>query len=116
MRLIGILIGLALIVVGVPLVFTPLPVGLLMAGLGTVVLVASSPFAARRLKAWRSRSKTLNRAVGKAEDILPDALAEPLERTDPDPDPEAEAAAAARGRPLRRMSARERGRRARPLR
>ena len=84
MRLLGILLGLGLIVVGVPLIFTPLPVGILMAGMGAVVLVASSPFAARRLKAWRSRSKTVDKVVDRAEDLLPDELREPLKRTEPE--------------------------------
>ena len=86
MRLLGILFGLGLVVVGVPLIFTPLPVGIVMAGLGVVILVASSPFVARRLKAWRTRSKTVDGIVDRAEDILPDELSEPLKRTEPEPD------------------------------
>ena len=108
MRLIGILIGIGLIVVGVPLIVTPLPVGIVLTGIGVVVLVASSPFVARRLKAWRRASKTVDRALDKAGDLLPDELAEPLERTEPKPQRTADA------RPVRRMAPGERRRRLGP--
>ena len=118
MRLVGILFGVGLVVVGVPLTFTPLPVGLPMTGLGVVILVASSPFVARRLKAWRAASKTVDRVVDRAEDMLPEPLRAPLERTEPEPQRTArdDAARLTGGRTVRRMSPRERGRTPRRLR
>ena len=95
MRLLGILLGLGLVMVGVPLILTPLPVGLILTALGALVLVASSPFAARRLKAWRGASKTVDGAIDRAEDLLPDPMSAPLERTQPKPQRTADA-------PLRR--------------
>ena len=86
MRVIGTILGVALILLGLPLFASPIPLGIVVVPLGLVVLVASSPWARRRIRAARERHERLDRFVGKAEAKLPGRAARTLERTDPDAD------------------------------
>ena len=83
LRVLGIIVGAALVLLGVPLIPTPLPVGLVMVGIGVLILTASSPHFARWLARRRERHERLDAALDKTTEVLPDPLAGPLERTDP---------------------------------
>ncbi len=81
-RILGTLAGLALLVIGIPLMVSPIPLGLMVIFVAVVILVASNPLAASLLKAARKRYPWLNRFLRKAEDVLPEELAAPLDATE----------------------------------
>ncbi|NNU16431.1 hypothetical protein HK107_08870 [Parvularcula sp. ZS-1/3] len=107
-RIIGNVVGAALVLIGIPLTLSPIPLGLLILFIGVVILVASNPYAAKLLKAMRKRWPWLNRFFRKAENVLPDELAGPLHETESDEDEDSEKtperATASLGEPMRRVT------------
>ena len=104
-RILGTLAGLALLVIGVPLMVSPIPLGLPLIFVAVVILVASNPLAASLLKAARKRYPWLNRFLRKAEDVLPEELAGPLDATEDKSDlnPAPAQTAAKLGPPMQRI-------------
>lgn len=102
-RVLGTVIGLALLVIGVPLTISPIPLGIVVVALGVVILVASNPLAANLLRAARKRYPWLNKFFRKAEDVLPEDLADALDRTEDKSDLE-EPKKAALGPPMRQIN------------
>jgi hypothetical protein len=106
MHMVGIIIGAVLLVIGVPLLVSPIPLGALLIAIGVLVLTGSSPWFAGQIKALRARFSNVDDVFDKAEDLLPEPLAEPLRETEPDPGhPHGEGgeeAAAAAAPPIRR--------------
>jgi hypothetical protein len=84
MRLIGLLLGAALLLGGVPLMISPIPFGFVLVLLGLIALCASSPPFARFVRWLRGRFREVDAALDAAEDVLPRPLREPLEATEPD--------------------------------
>lgn len=107
-RIIGNIFGAALVLIGIPLTVSPIPLGFVILFLGVVILVAANPYAAQLLKAIRKRWPWLNRFFRKAETVLPDELAGPLHETESDEDDDDVAApermAASLGEPMRRVN------------
>lgn len=101
-RIAGTVLGLALLLLSLPLTLSPLPFGLILMFIAVVILVASNPLAARLLRALRRRYPWLDRFFNKAEDVLPEELAEPLRATD-NPDDEEQGQASGSAPPMRRV-------------
>ncbi|NRA31290.1 MAG: hypothetical protein HRU11_13630 [Parvularculaceae bacterium] len=92
-QILGTLVGLALIVISLPLTVSPIPFGLILMFTGIVILVASNPLAAAALRALRRRYAWVDGLFDRAQTVLPDELAEPLRQTDIEqPEPVARAA------------------------
>ncbi|MEM1409936.1 MAG: hypothetical protein AAGG79_04225, partial [Pseudomonadota bacterium] len=75
------MVGLALIIIALPLAVSPIPVGLVLLVLGIVILVAANPLAALALKALRHRFAWLDKALRSVEGLLPRELSQPLRTT-----------------------------------
>lgn len=105
-RILGTLVGLALLIVGIPLTISPIPLGIVIVAIGVVILVASNPLAASILKRLRAKYPWLNRFFRKAEDVLPDELADALDKTEDksDLDEPAEAPGQKLGPPMQRRN------------
>lgn len=85
LRVFGVIVGLTLIGVGVPLFIMPIPLGLIVISLGLLILLLSSTHAAAALRMLRRRFQKLDRALRRAEDILPGLLRRALRATRPAP-------------------------------
>lgn len=85
MRTIGTIIGALLLLAGIPLTLSPLPFGVLPLIVGTAILAGTSPPFARWLRRKREDHRLVDAVIDKAEDVLPDIIADPLEATDPQP-------------------------------
>lgn len=81
-RVVGSVLGFVLIVIGLPLMISPIPLGIILIFLGFVTLIGSNPMVARLVQKWRRRHATVNEFFHKAEEVLPDPIAEPLHETD----------------------------------
>ena len=86
LRVLGTLAGIGLLVLGLPLALSPIPLGLLMIAGGVLLLTANSPPFARWLARRRAKHDRLDHVLDRAAETLPDTLAEPLEATDPKQD------------------------------
>ena len=71
-RLVLICVGGALVAVGVPMMAT-----------GLTILVGQSPFIARRLRAIRRENLTIDCAIRRVAERLPDGVREVIRRIDP---------------------------------
>lgn len=111
-RIVGTLVGLGLIIIGVPLMISPIPFGIVLIIIGLLVLVAANPLAAKALRALRRRHPWLDEFLRKAENLLPPDAAAPLRDTDGRRDDDDEAAAPTPrlryGPPMRKDPARQR--------
>lgn len=74
--------GWALLILGLPLFWTPIPVGAAMIAVGAALIVSSSPRARAWLRLRRERHPKLDEALGRAEVKTPERFAETLEKTD----------------------------------
>ena len=81
-RIVGSILGAALIILGLPLMISPIPLGIFLIFIGFVVLIASNPWVANQVRNWRRKNKTVDEFFHKAEEVLPDPIAEPLHGTD----------------------------------
>ena len=91
MKLILSIIGILLILVGIVLVPLPIPFGLILIFLGTLLLVTVNSAARKIVKSLRRRWKWLDRLLDRAAEKLPHDVAEPVEATKPLDDEEEEA-------------------------
>lgn len=87
-RIAGSVVGLAMILIGLPLMVSPIPFGLILIVLGIIILVGANPLAASVIRTLRRRYKWLDGFFDRAENVLPRELADPLRATDEQPDPE----------------------------
>ncbi|MEE4209726.1 MAG: hypothetical protein V2I43_10710 [Parvularcula sp.] len=100
-RIIGNVVGAVLFIGGIPLLISPIPLGLIVMVLGLILLIAFNPWVAKLVRYWRQRSKRVDQIFKKAEEILPDELAEPLHDTDVGGETDTATASAP---PMRRVS------------
>ncbi|MBA4225007.1 MAG: hypothetical protein C0456_00120 [Hyphomonas sp.] len=75
------LLGVLLIVAGLPLFWTPVPVGAVLILMGLALLVANSGTARKWLHQRRRRHPRLDRWMEKSEKFMPPAFARILHRT-----------------------------------
>lgn len=78
------ILGWLLIVVGLPLFWTPIPIGLILIAIGLSLLIANSDSARAFLQERRRRHPRFNAWLLKAEDIVPHPFDRILKRTDLD--------------------------------
>ncbi len=78
------LVGGLLILVGLPLFWTPIPVGGVLILGGVALLVSNSPSARRWLHRRRARHPRLDRWMRRSERFVPPAFARILHRTGTD--------------------------------
>ncbi|MEM0927911.1 MAG: FUSC family protein [Pseudomonadota bacterium] len=103
-RIVGTVLGAALLVVGIPLTLSPIPLGIILVAIGVIILISANPWFATLIRKLRKNSRPVNDAFKTAEDVLPDPIAEPLRQTDvEDDDDESDADAAKMGPPLQRF-------------
>ena len=84
MRLFLKLLGLLLILAGLPLFWTPVPVGGVMILIGAALLVANSTSARSWIHRRRSRHPRLDAWMNKTEKYLPSSFADTLHETSAD--------------------------------
>lgn len=83
LRPIAAVAGILLILVGLPLLASPIPVGLVMIAGGLIVLAASSPHAQKFIRAQRDLHPKLDERLDAIEKKLPSSTRKPLEKTHP---------------------------------
>lgn len=77
------LVAIAIIVIGVVLSISPIPLGFILVIFGSLMLVVVNPAARPVLRAIRRKLPWLDRALDKVEDSSPDIIAGPLRDSDP---------------------------------
>jgi hypothetical protein len=83
LRPLAVVAGVLLVVGGLPLLASPVPVGLVMIVLGLVILAAASPHAQKFIRAERDLHPRLDQRLARAEKKMPEATRKPLEKTHP---------------------------------
>lgn len=83
LRPLAVVIGILLIVGGLPLLASPVPVGLVMIFVGLVVLAAASPHAQKFIRAERDLHPRLDHRLDQVEKKMPGPARKPLEKTHP---------------------------------
>jgi len=78
------ILGLLLILAGLPLFWTPIPIGLIMIAAGLALLISNSDAAREFVRARRARHPRFNAWVIKAEGVVPHPFDRILKRTDVD--------------------------------
>lgn len=76
------LIGILLILGGIPLFWTPIPVGLILITIGMALIIANSNTARGVVRREREKHDGFNRWLIKAEKIIPHPFDRILQRTD----------------------------------
>lgn len=79
------LIGILLILGGIPLFWTPIPVGLIMIAIGLSLIIANSDTARGLVRRQREKYDGFNRWLLKAEKVIPHPFDRILKRTDARP-------------------------------
>lgn len=79
------LIGILLILGGIPLFWTPIPVGLVMIAVGLSLIIANSNTARGVVRREREKHDGFNNWLLKAEKVIPHPFARILKRTDAPP-------------------------------
>tara|TARA_R110002073_G_scaffold29006_14_gene91614 strand:- start:997 stop:1260 length:264 start_codon:yes stop_codon:yes gene_type:complete len=81
------LLGILLILAGLPLFWTPVPIGLVLITIGLALVIANSNSMRAMMRRQRARHDGLDRWLKKAEKIIPHPFDRILEQTDaPGPD------------------------------
>ncbi len=78
------ILGVLLILAGLPLFWTPIPVGLIMIAAGLALLISNSDAAREFVRARRARHPRFDAWVIKAERVVPHPFDRILKRTDVD--------------------------------
>lgn len=86
MKLLYILVGVLFILGGIPLFWTPVPVGAVLILVGCALLIANSDSAQKSLYNLRRRHSRLDNWVTKSEKFVPRPFARILRRTAPERD------------------------------
>ncbi len=80
----GVVAGILLLIVGVPLFFTPLPGGALCIVLGLALLITSNQRVQRFVRRQRAQHPKMNVRLNHLEKKVPQRARAPLEKTRPD--------------------------------
>ena len=75
--------GWTLMVVGLLLFWSPLPLGFLLIAIGLSIVVSHNALLARHLRALRQDHQGLNERANEMEDVLPEPIADTLRKTKP---------------------------------
>lgn len=84
MRLFYKTLGIVLILAGLPLFWTPVPVGAVLILAGLALLAANSETAQTWLRRQRSKHPKLNRWMNNSEKYLPGRVRRSIDKTHPD--------------------------------
>ena len=82
-KLVSIVAGVALVLVGLVVFPMPIPLGAIMIVCGLVLLVSASATLAHCLRTFRRRHRGVNQVIQKVEDRLPESWKKALRRSDP---------------------------------
>lgn len=82
-KLVSIVVGVALVQVGIVVFPMPIPLGAIMIVCGLVLLVSVSATVAHYLKTFRRRHRGVNRVIQTVENRLPESWKRALRRSDP---------------------------------
>lgn len=85
MRIFLVFLGWALLLIGLPLLPTPIPVGAVMIAAGLALLITNSRMVRHWLKNQRAKNRALDSHIRKAEAKSPAAIRRTLEKTAPPP-------------------------------
>lgn len=80
------ILGVLLIIAGLAVAWSPIPLGILLVPIGLAMIVATSQAARSWLQRRRQHHPSLDRWLRKMEGRLPDRFSRPLRRTDADND------------------------------
>jgi uncharacterized membrane protein HdeD (DUF308 family) len=83
-RLVALVVGIALILIGVPLFLTPFPGGAATIVIGLLLVVSSNSRAQRFLRRQRDNHPKLDERLNHVEEHMPERARGPLEKTHPD--------------------------------
>lgn len=78
------LLGWTLIVIGLPLTLSPVPLGLIIVAIGLAFIMSNSQSARDRLTRQRARHESLDKWMRKAERFVPHPFDRVLRETDTD--------------------------------
>lgn len=78
------ILGVLLILAGLPLFWTPIPIGLIMIAAGLALLISNSDMAREFVRARRRRNPKFDAWVRKAEQVVPHPFDRILEQTETD--------------------------------
>lgn len=81
------ILGLLLILIGLPLFWTPIPVGLILIAAGLALLISNSDAAREFVRQRRMRHPRFDAWVRKAEHVVPHPFDRILKQTDADRGP-----------------------------
>ena len=81
-RIVGTVVGAALVLVGIPLTISPIPLGIFLIAIGVIILIGANPWVANFIRNLRKNSKPVDNAFKTAENVLPEPLAAPLKQTE----------------------------------
>ena len=76
------LLGWTLILVGLPLTLSPLPLGIIVVAIGLALIMANSQTARKHLQHFRAQHKWLDKWMRKAESAVPGPFDRILKQTD----------------------------------
>ena len=79
-----ILLGIVLFVTGLLWAWSPVPFGFVLMGIGLAILLWASRVIRRLVRRWRTKSRSLDRALTGIENGLPKRWTENIKRTRPD--------------------------------
>ena len=85
-RIVGSVLGTVLILVGIPLTISPIPLGIVLVAVGVIILIGANPWFAKLIRRLRKQSKPVDNVFRTAEDILPGRIGDPLRETDVEED------------------------------
>jgi len=77
-------IGIILILTGIPLFWTPIPIGLFMIATGLALLISNSSLMRSWVRGARARNEGFDRWLMKAKRVVPHPFDRVLERTESD--------------------------------
>ncbi|MGP1276281.1 MAG: hypothetical protein ACQRW7_12780 [Caulobacterales bacterium] len=78
------ILGVLILIAGLAVSWSPIPLGIVLIPVGLGLLVATSQSVRNWLKRRRENNPGLDRWLRKSEDKVPERLSEPLRRTDAD--------------------------------
>ena len=84
LHVLGSIIGAVLTVAGLALIWTPIPVGLLLVIVGLSMLASFSPWTRERIRDFRRRHPDMSQRARGLERRMPENVRRSWEKTDPD--------------------------------
>ncbi len=75
--------GVLLILIGIPLFPTPIPLGFVLILVGFALLAGESIFLQRWIRSWRRNSASVDQRLRRVHGKVPSFIARVIERTDP---------------------------------